>query len=400
MPSTKFVDSDEELLAEPNNKILIERKRKRKREKVDLKKENEVDKVKALYASYDSANTSAINSFDVLPLSKATLNGLKEADFTEPTDIQRLSLWHSIVGKDVVGAAKTGSGKTLALIIPLLESLWRNRWTKFDGLGALIITPTRELAFQIFQVLNKVGAHHEFSAALLIGGTDVEFEKSRLAAINIIICTPGRLLQHMDENEHFSCDNLQMLVIDEADRILDMGFRKQMDAIIENLPAHRQTLLFSATQTRKVEDLVRVSLHDPVFISAHENSLTATPDNLTQSYFVCEEEDKINMLWSFLRNRLLELFYSKLIRLLNINTIPVIKYHKFWELHLSNQINAMYRQCHYSLIPPHPFLVPPQFWDLSPPFFIGWALVLLHLHHQRNFGRWRRRQCNYSNIII
>ena len=87
-----------------------------------------------------------------------------------PTDIQRQSIGLSITGQDVVGAAKTGSGKTLALLIPLLECLWKNRWTKFDGLGGLIITPTRELAYQIFHVLNKIGAHHDLSAALLIGG--------------------------------------------------------------------------------------------------------------------------------------------------------------------------------------------------------------------------------------
>lgn len=174
-------------------------------------------------------------------------------------------------------------GKTLALLIPLLECLWKARWTKFDGLGALIITPTRELAYQIFHVLNKVGAHHDFSAALLIGGNgEIEFEKRRLSTMNIIVCTPGRLLQHMDETDTFDCGNLQMLVIDEADRILDMGFKSQMNAIMANLPNERQTLLFSATQTKNVKDLVRVCLKDPVYVSVHENAEKATPDQLIQ----------------------------------------------------------------------------------------------------------------------
>ena len=107
--------------------------------------------------------------------------------------------------------------------------MWRNRWTRDDGLGALIITPTRELAYQIFQVLNIIGKNHDFSAGVLIGGTDVEYEKDRLALVNIIIATPGRLLQHMDENEAFRCDMCQILVIDEADRILDMGFTRQVN---------------------------------------------------------------------------------------------------------------------------------------------------------------------------
>ena len=110
----------------------------------------------------------------------------------------------------------------------------------------------------------------------------MEFEKRRLHTMNIIVCTPGRLLQHLDENDAFSCENLQMLVIDEADRILDMGFKTQMNAIIENLPRERQTLLFSATQTKNVKDLVRVCLRDPVYVSVHENAEKATPDQLIQ----------------------------------------------------------------------------------------------------------------------
>ncbi|KAL3097458.1 hypothetical protein niasHS_003906 [Heterodera schachtii] len=195
---------------------------------------DDIDGVVKLYKKFDPHTVSPDDSFSAFPLSQNTMKGLEDANFTKPTDIQRLSLGHSILGKDVVGGAKTGSGKTLALILPLLECLWRNRWTKMDGVGALIITPTRELAYQIYKVLNNVGKYHEFSVALLIG--------------------------------------------------------------------ERQTLLFSATQTRRTEDLVRVSLRDPVFVAAHEHSDSATPDQLVQNYFVCTEEEKLNMLWSFLKN--------------------------------------------------------------------------------------------------
>nr|CAI5845377.1 unnamed protein product [Callosobruchus analis] len=119
---------------------------------------------------------------------------------------------------------------------------------------------------------------------------------------NIIICTPGRLLQHMDENPHFDCTNMQILVLDEADRCLDMGFEQTMNAIIENLPPKRQTLLFSATQTRSVRDLARLSLKDPSYVSVHENLEHSTPKGLSQSYVVCELQDKISILWSFLKN--------------------------------------------------------------------------------------------------
>uniref|UniRef100_A0A0R3S4F6 ATP-dependent RNA helicase n=1 Tax=Elaeophora elaphi TaxID=1147741 RepID=A0A0R3S4F6_9BILA len=262
-----------------------------------------VESIIARYTDFAEIDSSTLTSFSQMPLSGATQQGLKENDLVKPTDIQRESLQYSLTGADVVGAAKTGSGKTLAFLIPVLECLWRQRWSRtVDGLGALIISPTRELAFQTFQVLNKIGARHQFSVAVLIGGTDIEFESKRIGSVNIVVCTPGRLLQHMDENSTFSCEQLQILVIDEADRILDLGFSRQMNAILENLPNNRQTLLFSATQTKNVKDLVRLALKDPLYISAHENAPQATPESLQQSYFVCSDEDKINALWSFLLN--------------------------------------------------------------------------------------------------
>src|SRR5271169_649450 len=120
---------------------------------------------------------------------------------------------------------------------------------------------------QIFQVLRKVGSHHSFSAGLLIGGKSLTEEQSRLETMNILICTPGRLLQHMDQTVSFRSENIQLLVLDEADRILDMGFRSTVDAIIAHLPRERQSLLFSATQTSRVQDLARLSLSSPEYIS-------------------------------------------------------------------------------------------------------------------------------------
>ena len=115
------------------------------------------------------------------------------------------------------------------------------------------------------------------------------------------MCTPGRLLQHMDETHNFNCDHLKVLVLDEADRILDLGFAQTLNSIIENLP-ERQTLLFSATQTKSISNLARLSLKNPTFLSVHENASTSTPDNLEQNFIVCEQHDKINFLWSFIKN--------------------------------------------------------------------------------------------------
>jgi ATP-dependent RNA helicase DDX10/DBP4 len=240
--------------------------------------------------------------FKDLTLSSETQRGLKDSGFTTPTDIQIQTLDLALKGKDVLGAAKTGSGKTLAFLIPVLERLHAVTWNPLDGLGALIITPTRELAYQIFEVMRKVGRYHSFSGGLVIGGKDLKHERNRLDTCNIIVCTPGRILQHMDENPNFHWDQLQILVLDEADKILDMGFAKTMNAIIENLPANRQTLLFSATQTKRVQDLARLSLKKPKFVSAHELSATVTPDTLQQSYLICPLHQKLDMLWSFLKN--------------------------------------------------------------------------------------------------
>lgn len=257
-----------------------------------------------LQSKYDTIDETKITKFTDVPLSPKTLKGLTENNYIEMTDIQRQSIGLALRGNDILGAAKTGSGKTLAFLIPVLEILYCKQWTRLDGLGALVITPTRELAYQIYETLRKVGRHHDISAGLIIGGKDLKFEKRRMDQCNIVICTPGRLLQHMDENPLFDCINMQVLVLDEADRCLDMGFEQTMNSIIENLPPKRQTLLFSATQTKSVRDLARLSLKDPMYVSVHEHATHTTPEALEQSYVVCALEDKVSMLWSFIRNHL------------------------------------------------------------------------------------------------
>lgn len=219
------------------------------------------------------------------------------------TDIQSRAIPLALQGHDILGAAKTGSGKTLSFIIPVLENLYRLQHVGADaGLGALILSPTRELAIQIFDVLRKIGKHgHMFAAGLLIGGKSLESERGALTRMNILVATPGRMLQHLSQTAAFQVDDLKMLVLDEADRILDMGFQKDVDAIVEYLPKERQTMLFSATQSRKVSDLARLSLHDPEYVSVHAEDKSATPKGLTQNYIICPIEEKMDTLWSFLQ---------------------------------------------------------------------------------------------------
>ncbi|MCH83162.1 DEAD-box ATP-dependent RNA helicase 32-like [Trifolium medium] len=216
--------------------------------------------------------------FEQLPLSKKTKDALRSSNYVFMADIQRASLPHALCGRDVLGAAKTGPGKIFAFIIPVLEKLYRERWGPEDGIGSIIISPTRDLADLIFLVLEYIGKYHGFSAGLLIGGRkDVAMEKERVNKLNILICTPDRLLQHMDETSNFDCSQMQVLVLDEADHILDSGFEKQLNAIISRLPKCRQTMLFSATQTKSVQDLARLSLKDPEYLIALEESWIATP---------------------------------------------------------------------------------------------------------------------------
>lgn len=279
------------------DKKKIYPKEKRKGELVE-------EEINSLKEKYETTDTSQLDSFRDFPLSYKTLKGLQHAGYVRPTDIQREAILLALRGNDILGAAKTGSGKTLAFLIPALECLFRLKWSADDGLGALIITPTRELAYQIYEVLRKIGKFHDFSAGLVIGGKHLREEAKRIQRTNIVICTPGRLQQHLDETPYFSADSLQMLVLDEADRILDLGFQQCVNAIVENLPVERQTLLFSATQTKSVKDLARLSLKEPMYVSVHEMAQHSTPPQLRQSYIVCEQHEKLDLLWSFVKNHL------------------------------------------------------------------------------------------------
>ncbi|KAH8985950.1 DEAD-domain-containing protein [Lactarius hatsudake] len=261
--------------------------------------------------AHQFTGTDDLRSFTDLPISTLTKKGLKKAFFVEMTDVQVKSLPFSLKGKDILGAARTGSGKTLCFLIPVLEILYRRKWGPQDGLGALIISPTRELAVQIFDVLRSIGGYHSFSAGIVIGGKNLKDERERLSRMNILVATPGRLLQHMDQTVGFDCDNLQLLVLDEADRILDMGFSRTLSALLGHLPKSRQTLLFSATQTQSVSDLARLSLQDPIFVTTDSIASTAEgsthlelPANLEQHYALCPLESKVDVLWSFIKSHL------------------------------------------------------------------------------------------------
>jgi len=261
-----------------------------------------VQKAKAAGAKDAPSLTSV--PFSGLPISKRTLRGLDAAKYVSMTEVQQGAIPPALRGRDLLGEAKTGSGKTLAFLIPLVELLYRRQWGSMDGcLGAVVVSPTRELAFQIFQVLKLVLEHHEFGGGCIVGGRHISDEQKTLDTQSVLIATPGRLLQHLDESSGLSVDNLQMLVLDEADRILDFGFQKTVEYIIEHLPKDRQSLLFSATMHASVHRLGRVALSDPLLVSVHRDDKNSTPNRLRQAYMSVPLEKKVDVLFSFLRSK-------------------------------------------------------------------------------------------------
>ncbi|OBA26538.1 DEAD-domain-containing protein [Hanseniaspora valbyensis NRRL Y-1626] len=285
-------------------------------------KQTELEQIQALNTRIEewdikpnSSMTLQAKNFRDLPLSSNIIKGLSDNGFTKMTAIQQHSIPVSLQNWDIMASAQTGSGKTLAFLIPILEKLYKLQWSEYDGLGALVISPTRELAMQTYEVLLKIGKKYNLAAGLVIGGKDLKFEVERIYKMNILVCTPGRLLQHMDQSAGFDVSNLQMLVLDEADRCLDMGFKKSLDAIISNLPSERQTLLFSATQSQSLESLARLSLtnyktvEDPTLrniVSSikDKDNKTTTPATLQQSYVTVTLPKKLDMLYSFMKTHL------------------------------------------------------------------------------------------------
>lgn len=293
------------------------RKNKQIKQLSRKKEEEEFNFIQKRIQEYDPVeHEKHLNYFSDLAITKNTLSGLNESSFVSLTDIQKKSIPMALKGEDIMATARTGSGKTLAFLVPTIEALIRNNITEYDGLAALIVSPTRELAIQIFEVLTKIGAHNPFSAALVTGGKNVKYEMERVSRMNILVGTPGRISQHLNESVGLDTSNLQVLVLDEADRCLDMGFKKQIDSIIGHLPPTRQTLLFSATQSNSVKDLARLSLTNPRRIGVStDEQVSATPESLDQYYIKVPLDEKLDVLWSFIKSHLnskLLVFFSSL----------------------------------------------------------------------------------------
>ncbi|WP_019026903.1 DEAD/DEAH box helicase [Colwellia piezophila] len=211
-------------------------------------------------------------SFSTLKLSAPILTALADLGYEKPTAIQKKAIPHVLSGRDIIAAAQTGTGKTASFVLPLLEQLnsrYKKANQKLRGkrIRALILVPTRELAVQVEASIVQYAKHLDISSMAMYGGVDAEEQKQRLIwGIDILVATPGRLLD-MAHQRALYFDELDMLVLDEADRMLDMGFIDDINKIIERLPEQRQNLLFSATMSENVRGLAKRTIHKPVEIS-------------------------------------------------------------------------------------------------------------------------------------
>ncbi len=221
-----------------------------------------------------STNTDISMTFKDLGLSEKVLKAVADAGYETPTEIQKQAIPPALEGKDVLGLAQTGSGKTAAFVLPMLMRLERGR-ARARMPRTLILEPTRELAAQVHDAFQILGKEHRLKVALLIGGVSFD-EQSRIIdrGADVLIATPGRLLDHF-ERGRLLLTGIEVLVIDEADRMLDMGFIPDIERIVKLLPVTRQTLFFSATMPEEIQHLTARFLHLPVTVQAQPPSSTA-----------------------------------------------------------------------------------------------------------------------------
>ncbi|KRZ63336.1 putative ATP-dependent RNA helicase DDX47 [Trichinella nativa] len=228
-------------------------------------------------------------SFQELGVVPVLCEACKQLNWTEPTKVQIEAIPLALQGRDVIGLAETGSGKTAAFALPILQALLEHPQRLF----ALVLTPTRELAYQIAEQFEALGACIGIKVAVIVGGVDMVTQALCLAKKpHVIVATPGRLVDHLENTKGFNLRSLKYLVMDEADRILDMDFESEVNKILQVIPRERKTYLFSATMTKKVSKLQRASLHDPVKVEV--SSKYQTVDKLQQHYIFIPQKFKVS----------------------------------------------------------------------------------------------------------
>ncbi|MGA7615068.1 MAG: DEAD/DEAH box helicase, partial [Thermoanaerobaculia bacterium] len=241
--------------------------------------------------------------FQSLGLGPKLIRAVQDAGYVEPTPIQAKAIPPILEGRDVVGVAQTGTGKTAAFVLPMLEHL--SRTPSRRGMRALVIAPTRELVTQIDENVRNYARHLSLRFATVYGGVG---ERPQIAAlrrgVDLVVATPGRLIDLMQQG-HVSFADLQFVVLDEADRMLDMGFLPPIRRIVQALPKKRQGLLFSATMSKEIESIAAEFVHNPVTVEIGRRSTPA--EAVSQHVIHVSKEQKIEMLIHLLRDEALEM---------------------------------------------------------------------------------------------
>jgi ATP-dependent RNA helicase RhlE len=243
-------------------------------------------------------------SFAELDLAPEVLHAVLDAGYTHPTPIQQQAIPLALAGRDLIGLAQTGTGKTAGFTLPIVHNLITAPITDDKGepvhrVRVLILTPTRELAAQVEESFRKYGKYTKLRVVPIYGGVGIEPQSKALrAGVDVVVATPGRLLDHM-ERQNVVFDDLEVLVLDEADRMLDMGFAPQLNRIVAEIPAYRQTLLFSATMSPEIEALARTYLRKPVVVQIGRRSEAVS--TVTHAVYPVPRERKTMLLVELLK---------------------------------------------------------------------------------------------------
>lgn len=229
--------------------------------------------------STDADSKASLSSFIELGVHSQICQAIDDLGFKQPTPVQAQAIPVALQGRDVIGLAQTGSGKTAAFAIPILQALWNDPRSGF----ACVLAPTRELAYQISSQFSSLGATIGVRCATIVGGMDMMTQSIALSKRpHIIVATPGRLQDHLENTKGFNLKSLRYLVMDEADRLLDMDFGPTIDKLLQSIPKERRTMLFSATMTTKVAKLQRASLKNPIRVEV--GTKYSTVSTLSQYY--------------------------------------------------------------------------------------------------------------------
>jgi len=243
--------------------------------------------------------------FNTLPLDPKLLRAVAESGYVAMTPIQAKAIPIVLAGRDVMGAAQTGTGKTAAFTIPLLQKMLRhetgNTSPARHPVRALVLAPTRELADQVANNVKNYAKHTQLRSAVVFGGIDMKPQTLQLkAGVEVLIATPGRLLDHI-EAKNAVLNHVEYVVLDEADRMLDIGFLPDLQRILSYLPKARQTLLFSATFSPEIKRLANSYLQDPVLVEVARPNATAS--TVEQRFYSCDDDDKRALIRQLLRTR-------------------------------------------------------------------------------------------------